>query len=288
MRSSESKSSFPWLFFVLAFLIAWLFWLPGILATQQVIALPVPWPPLFGLGVFGPFFSAIIVTLREGGRPGLRAWFKQIFNFRIALKWLPIIFLLPAGLTLAGMLLDVWLFDGTFPEPAFLQNPLLIASTFLLMLVMGGGQEEFGWRGYALDRLQGRWNALVASLVLGLIWGLWHTPLFFVEWTGEYYMPWYTFILLGPGMSVFFTWVYNSTGRNTVAAWLLHASVNAALDLLAVLVLQRGVSQSAFLLVLVAYNLLALALVWRYGPATLAAGTDGMPQVDRGTPSALG
>ena len=86
-----------------------------------------------------------------------------------------------------------------------------------MIALIGGGQEEPGWRGFALDRLQGRYSPLVATLVLGVIWGVWHLPI-------------YGLGFVGPMMFVFYyTWLWNRTGTLLLCV-LLHGSFTAALD----------------------------------------------------------
>lgn len=91
-------------------------------------------------------------------------------------------------------------------------------------------QEEFGWRGFALDKLQSGRRALTASLMLGFIWAMWHMPLNFTEGIGDQYS---LVISTAVGsiislmlLSVFFTWIYNNTGKSILAVMLFHASMN--------------------------------------------------------------
>ena len=108
----------------------------------------------------------------------------------------------------------------------------MILPTFLFMFFLGGSvQEEFGWRGYALPRLLKIWNPLVSSLVLGVVWGVWHLPLFYISGTSQFYMPFGIFFLLTPLFSLVNTWVYLRTGRNLFSALLLHTAINTSLSL---------------------------------------------------------
>ena len=90
-------------------------------------------------------------------------------------------------------------------------------ATFVMVLVIGGGLEEPGWRGFALPRLQEHHTPVKATLILGVVWGIWHLPL---------YGP----AFVGPLLFVFFyTWLYNRTG-SVLLCILLHASFTPALD----------------------------------------------------------
>ncbi|HWQ19678.1 MAG TPA: CPBP family intramembrane glutamic endopeptidase, partial [Methanotrichaceae archaeon] len=91
--------------------------------------------------------------------------------------------------------------------------------------------EELGWRGYALDRLQSRWSALVSSLILGILWAFWHTPLFLFKDSIQYKMgfgslAFWTFIVSVVFMAIIMTWIFNNTCRSTLSAILWHAVVN--------------------------------------------------------------
>jgi len=139
--------------------------------------------------------------------------------------WLPTLLLMPIiGFLTAAILslLGTEIPDWTAPT---LVTALV---TTITILFIGGGLEEFGWRGYALDRMQNGKNAVVASLVLGFFWGLWHLPLFFMEGTtqAEAAIPIWEFILQIMVLSVLFTWLYNNTGGSLLVAILFHTIGN--------------------------------------------------------------
>ena len=95
--------------------------------------------------------------------------------------------------------------------------------------IHGGLSEEFGWRGYVLPRFQAKWNALVSSLVLGIIWGVWHLPLIkagmsFTNSIAELLL-WQTLV------AVYFTWVFNNTNGSILAVVLFHAMANSSPDI---------------------------------------------------------
>ncbi|MCZ2857454.1 CPBP family intramembrane glutamic endopeptidase [Blastococcus sp. VKM Ac-2987] len=97
-------------------------------------------------------------------------------------------------------------------------------------IVLGGGQEEPGWRGYAQPALQGRFSALSSSLIVGVLWAVWHLPLFAVpgatqSGTG---LNFGVLLLYAPGMAVLLAWIYNSTGGSVLLCVLAHGAANAA------------------------------------------------------------
>jgi membrane protease YdiL (CAAX protease family) len=103
------------------------------------------------------------------------------------------------------------------------------------LFLLGPLPEEIGWRGFLLDRLQLRYRALTASLLLGVAWFAWHGPLFLIS---GYYgragsapelLPFGASIVLA---AVLYTWIYNHTGRSVPAAVLFHFSGNLTGELL--------------------------------------------------------
>ena len=145
-----------------------------------------------------------------GGRRGIVRWRVPIRYYLYALG-LPLLIMLVTNLALAALGQQPAWSSLLDQAPAYLQ-------TFLLTAVIFGGQEEPGWRGFALPRLQSRHSPMVATLILGLGWGVWHVPLY------------------GPAgfvaplvLAFFYTWLYNKT-NSVLLCILLHASVTPAQD----------------------------------------------------------
>ena len=101
-----------------------------------------------------------------------------------------------------------------------------------VMIMAGPVSEEFGWRGYVLDPLQGKYGRIVGNLILGFFWILWHLPLFFIDGTSQYakgfgYQFWsWSFQLIA--LCFIFSWVYNNTNRSILGAIILHLLANMA------------------------------------------------------------
>jgi membrane protease YdiL (CAAX protease family) len=106
-----------------------------------------------------------------------------------------------------------------------LQLALSIVPMFIVIGLVNG--EEIGWRGFALPRLQAKYNALTSSLVLGMIWTIFHLPLFFTV-TGSSQADWsfVSFLVSTVAMSVLYTWMYNNTRASVLMAYLFHAAAN--------------------------------------------------------------
>ena len=105
-----------------------------------------------------------------------------------------------------------------------------LAPTFVIILLLNALPEEYGWWGFALGRMlgriPGRGHALVASLILGAIWGLWHLPLHFIEGTVQSALPVYEFVLQQMVLAIFYTWLFNNTRGAVSVSILFHAVGN--------------------------------------------------------------
>lgn len=225
----ERKRS--WLLFAVVYAFSWAFWIPNALAAHGV-----PFPagltdflvgPL-NPAAWGPFFSAFLLTFLQQGGKGVVQLLKRGVDFRFKKTWLAVILLLP--LVVFGGPIWASALAGVRPmDLSVVSNPPYALIAFFVILFTGGPlQEEFGWRGYALPRLQSRFSALTASVILGFFWWLWHLPLVFIP--GRFMadtLP--VFLALGVVItltSILFTWVYNHTNGSVLAALLLHTSMN--------------------------------------------------------------
>jgi uncharacterized protein len=219
------------LFVLVTYAISWTFWLP-MLATGERRLLLI-------LGTFGPAAAALIVTARESGRRGVRRLLSGLRIWRVGARWYLFSLLSPAVLVLAAIGVHVLLGGDrpAFEDPARLW---LIVVVFLYVLLFSVAGEETGWRGYMLPRLLERSAALAASLVIGVVWGLWHLPLFWIEGNLHDDLPLSLFLLQDLGLAVLFTWLWLHTGGSLLMAHLFHAAVNTSLGALPILPADTG------------------------------------------------
>jgi membrane protease YdiL (CAAX protease family) len=226
------------------------------------------------IGAFGPSIMGVVSTYRTGGREaGSELWQRFFQVSRISPSWWLVILALFPTMAAVGNRIDSAL--GGNP-PAFntetLTSPAGFFGFLLLMIVGGPLAEELGWRGFALDPLQKGRSALSASLILGVVWALWHLPLFLMEGTSQgalgfgsvVFWLWHIQVV---ALSVIYTWVYNHTERSVLSAFLLHFMGNSTFSLLAdiggALPLQTEVISTLLHVALAA----VIVLVW--GPRTL-------------------
>jgi membrane protease YdiL (CAAX protease family) len=208
-------------FFLLVFILTWVVWVPRASGAP--------------LGVLGqawtwiPAIAALLAAALTGGRGALRELGSRLVRWRVGWQWYVVVILGPAvfSLAVAGVYA---LFGGSWAEaapPAILAGPLLLLPLFLAILTLTDGLgEELAWRGFALPRLLTRYNALVASVVLGVIWALWHLPLLWTEGNGMFHLPVWLLLLDLTAKSILFTWVFLHTRGSVLIAMLFHGATN--------------------------------------------------------------
>jgi membrane protease YdiL (CAAX protease family) len=248
----------------------WLFW--GIVVVRGVDVWNTPWAmTLFAIGGLGLPIGGGVMTWKVAGRDGLRDLGRRLVDpARISLRWWAVILLLLPAIKLAAGGLAVLFgvtntpFDGE-AATAQVAQPLDFLLYLGFVMLLGPLPEEIGWRGFLLDRLQLRFSALGASVLVGLAWFAWHGPLFFMA---GYYaraggapdpLQFGVAILLG---AVLYTWIYNHTGRSVLAAILFHFSGNVSGELL-----DAPASVYAYETYLTAA--VVLFVLWRWGAETL-------------------
>jgi membrane protease YdiL (CAAX protease family) len=261
--ASLAQSRLLVVFFTLAIGISWAAWIPLFAVAQS------PTSVLMIPGAFGPAIAAATVRWLRG--ESVRAWLVDNLDWHTGARWYLLALGLPLGVALALGASLVTLTD-TFAPMRVAAAAATYPLSVLALAVLGGGQEELGWRGYALPVLQERFDALGASVLVGGVWSVWHLPAFYFGVPG-YTGPFLHYALLVVGVSVILTWLYNETGGSVLLAMLLHGGINAAPGLGVVFVggpSTLGVSPTALLVPIV--WAVALALVVRYGRETLSAG----------------
>ncbi len=253
-------------FFAITFAVSWVLWLLPVLRSTVAPDLP----EVVGLaGMFAPFgpgIAAFVLVWRASGRDGVRALWRRGWRLGFDRRWLvPTLLLLPA-VAVVNVVLVLALgeeVDWSVGVPA-----LMVVPVFLLIYVGNALPEEYGWRGYALDPLQARLGAVRASLVLGLVWGVWHLPLVFIEGTTQEAIPFPEFVLQTMLLAVLYTWLHNNTGGSVLVAALFHASANVAGAAVPTWTTAIGRWTNFALLAVV------VAVVrWRWGPSLAAART---------------
>ena len=209
-------------YFVLAFLFTYMAWSVTLLIpTQEDPNTKAEFAKIFQfLGMWGPALAGILTTAVTRGKPGLKDLFRRLLQWRVSFKWyLLILFLWP----LLTILADFLYAQITHQSVRFQVNGWSQTINWLddALFTVFWASEEIGWRGFALPRLLSRRNALVSSLILGTVWGLWHLPLFFMGNT-----PPVTYLIFTVSVSILLTWIMNNNQGSLFLAIFFHAWIN--------------------------------------------------------------
>jgi len=220
MNTGASSKRSPIKFFVLVYALSIPFWVLSTLV--KVEGLPDNLPVTDIGAVFAPTIAASILVYREEKLGGVKRLLKRAFDYRrITQKiwYVPIIFLPPLLYLLTyGVMRLIGL-----PPPAEWYIPLLILLVFVFFFI-GAAGEELGYMGYAIDPMQDRWGALTASIIMGLVWAIWHYPSMIQVGQTPMLMIWGT---LGTvGFRILYVWLYNNTGKSIFGIILFHAISN--------------------------------------------------------------
>lgn len=261
VHDGESRSAASLLsFFALAFAWSWACWF---LAPAVKSEAPVAGTVLSLVGGFGPSLAALVVVAFISGMAGLRRWLLKCVRLRVGWRWLLLAFLCPVvfmGLAAAAHVA----LGGTLPPSPAEGHWGMAAFNFLMIFFVGGPLgEEFGWRGYALPALRARWGWRVASLLLGVIWAVWHLPLFYSAGSVQSHLPMDFYALSAIASSVLFAWLLNRSRGSIVPVLVLHTAVNAWSLIIPVMVLPDGSNLRPFQIVVGILVLAAIALLLR-------------------------
>lgn len=197
-------------FFALAYLFAWL----------EVL---IPHPVFAILAVAGPTIAAVIIVAALATGENLLA---RLFRWQAGAFWYAVAILGEPLLALGAVLILALL--GQLPTNFAAALPLGAVPAIFIGRLLTNVWEEIGWRGFALPRLQARTNALVASLILGLLWGLWHLPIYVVGDTAQVELPFLLLLADTILISVVYTWLYNNTEGSLLFVTLFHVIGNTA------------------------------------------------------------
>ena len=210
------------IFVLLTFVVSWFPWYAGI--APEVMTM-------------GPSIAAFVVVLIIGGRRGFVDFLRPFGRWRVGWVLWGFAIFGPAVLYLIGVGVHM-LMGGAAPPFIMIREELNLIPLYLVMVVLmpwnGPVGEEFGWRGYALPRLQTKYGPVIASLVIGAIWGVWHFPSFLAPLgvvsaiyaeVGKIFILLYTLGTIAN--SIFMTWLYNKSKASALVAGIIwHAAIN--------------------------------------------------------------
>jgi len=208
-------------FMLLTFGLTWVCWL-GSAALGNTGVFSVG-GPVFLLGVFAPALVALALTARVEGRSGVKQLLARIGRWQVGTRWYLFAVVYMAAIKLLAALVHR-VATSAWPPFGDTPWPLMLGAILVSTWVQAG--EELGWRGYALPRLAKHLGLGAASLLLGVIWAIWHLPLFLLPGTGSEGQSFPIYLLHVTALSVAMAWLYWKTGGSLLLVMLMHASVN--------------------------------------------------------------
>ena len=229
----------PLFFFSMTFLVTYSLWFAGAYVSFQddksglYMLLMLP-------GLMVPFLISLVMILTSKNSDLKKDFVNRLINLRlIQPKMLPVIVLIMPLAVLASIFLSLP-FGGSISQFQFAEGFSFSSGLVpvLLILVLAAGFEELGWRGYAFDSLQSRYNFFMASIIFSILWSLWHFPLIFVNNSYQYEIfhenIWFGvnfFVSIIP-MGVIISWICIKNRKSIIAAILFHFIINISQEML--------------------------------------------------------
>jgi membrane protease YdiL (CAAX protease family) len=199
------------------------------LSNSGILPFQVPFPIYITLG-WGFIFVSLVMTRLSLGKDAIVVLLKRYVQWRVGWKWFLAALFLEPVFVLAGIYINAAL-TQTAPDFSSViayeligesaNLPLFVLPFFLVEILING--EEIGWRGYVLPRLQAKYNALVSTLILGVVWGFWHLPKFLSHFDMVAF-AWFMLHIMS--FAIILTWLYNNTKGSLLMVAICHAVSN--------------------------------------------------------------
>ncbi|MGE5652884.1 MAG: type II CAAX prenyl endopeptidase Rce1 family protein [Bacillota bacterium] len=206
-------------FYVLTFIITWLGWVPQAAYSHGLF--PFDSIVFYILGGVGPMLAAYLVLRVTHGKEAETELFAPLLRWRAGAVWYAAAFLGNAMIWVCALALS----GQPVPSLAMLVPILPLLPTFFVRL-LAAVPEEVAWRGFALPRLQSRYNALISSTIVAVAWALWHLPLLMTKGNVMSTYPLMPYLIAIVARSIVYTWLYNSTNGSAFIATLYHGLSN--------------------------------------------------------------
>lgn len=246
-RGREMENRLIIRYFIYTYVWAWVLWLPFVLPSFGVYEMTEGLKALITvaviLGAFGPLISAVIITYSIGKLDAVKEFFKRSFNLKTNWKFYVLAILFASITTIiahyATNILNIdRLPNSLIPNDMGISPIALLIPYTLMIFLVGGGQEEFGWRGFIQIPLQNKVGIINASLMIGLLWSFWHAPLWLIEGEGHSFYPFIAFCLFTTSWSVVIGILYNVSGQKLIIPWIMHTVSNVSVPFFPVLFLE--------------------------------------------------
>jgi len=218
----------PVLFFALAYVFTWIFWIPAIYLPENIS------PLLMLIGLIAPAVVSTVFVMVSGSDALKQDLKNKIFG-SYKVKWLNVLWaVIVFAIVIVCSILMSLLFGQSLDQFSFTEDfsftGVGIAGAFITITV-ASIIEEVGWKGYCEDSIGNYMNWFWESMIFGVLWSLWHLPLIFIQGTyqaGLMVNPLFVinFFVSGIPMGFVITWVYLVSDRSILACMIFHFFVN--------------------------------------------------------------
>jgi membrane protease YdiL (CAAX protease family) len=258
---------------LLMFIFTW----PIDLANAGLLHFKVPYVISITFG-WGIIFASLIMTSLALGKDGIVRLIQRFLIWRVGWMWYLAAFLLLPTIYLSAVLIHAaWTgspidFSTVAAHIIFGASanlPTFILPFFIFDFLTNG--EEMGWRGYVLPRLQAKYSALVSSVILGAIWGLWHLPRYLAPENSSSFALGTLKIF---AEAILYTWIYNNTKGSLLLTTIMHATGNTAGVFLPMANTLSGSNLGVLVIAIVIEVMIAVLVTVVAGPEKLSHGED--------------
>jgi uncharacterized protein len=213
-------------FIIVLFTVCWLGAAPMVLASWGKIEPTTFYKVVQIVGMFfGTGLVAIWASAMNGGKAGVKELLRGLLRWRAGWPWWIGVLFGPAVLATTAIALGAAI-SGTPPKFRSLQDTLAVfAGAFVPYFFLN--TEELAWRGYLLPRMQARMSAVKASAIIGVLWGVFHIPIFMVKGGHPAGFKLLPYLVMTFVLAFIFTTVFNRTGASILLVHLLHQTFNS-------------------------------------------------------------
>jgi uncharacterized protein len=227
MDKSEVKNSPIINYFLWVFSLSIPFWILGFVITDTSKIIPINLP-ISALMAVCPLLAASILVYQKRKSQGVKALLKQTFDYQKIRdkKWyFPIIFLMPII-----ALLSYWYLNFTeilLPKPQLSFSSIFI---FFFVYFIGAIGEEIGWSGYIIEPMQNKYGVLKASIIIGIIWAIWHIIPYYQAHQSTNWIVWQCMGTVF--LRIIMVWIFNNVGKSVFSMVLFHTMLNISPNLI--------------------------------------------------------
>jgi uncharacterized protein len=243
------------LFFLIAFLVAWLFFITASLVAGNAQLSTLSHVLIF-MGAISPGLVAILITASTQGGEGVKLLINKISFKNTSARWYVFAITFIALVKSLAALVFFLLYDSW---PQFGTTPWYVMLGAIAISTWAQGGEEIGWRGYALPLMSKKFGLAMASVLLGIIWAVWHLPLFYLKAADTFHQSFPLYLLQVTGLSVIMAWLFWKVKGNLLPLMVFHAAINNTKDIVPS---ASNASASPFTLNASPIGWISAALIW--------------------------